>query len=159
MFLRQLGRLYRVSEVEQINLLDYYGIKETSSELVKGWIGQINLESIDDDFIEILPNIKSPQYFKFYKNDLSRIRPFASRQSRLSYVHGDLNGANIVVDGNNNTWIIDFFSHPSWSCTQGLNKIGKRLVIHFTKIEGVDELHEAISLTNFLWKLMISANL
>ena len=82
-FSSQLGRLYRASEVEQINLLEYYGIQPRSSSLVKSWIEPVALGDLAADEISVSEGETCPNVLKFYESGLTHVLPYATRQPRL----------------------------------------------------------------------------
>lgn len=44
------------------------------------------------------------------ENELKVLKEWSKKQSfLLSIVHGDLNLSNIILDQNNNVWLIDFY--------------------------------------------------
>lgn len=67
-----------------------------------------------------------------------------------SYVHGDLNGANIIIDAQENVWMIDFFHTHRGHIIRDLLKLENDILYIFCKIETEAEWKEAILLTDIL---------
>jgi protein-tyrosine phosphatase len=65
-------------------------------------------------------------------------------------VHGDLNGANILLDEPGNVWLIDFFHAHRGHVLRDLIKLENDLLYIWTKIGSDDELIEAMKLTDWL---------
>ena len=65
----------------------------------------------------------------------------------MSYVHGDLNAANILVDAHDNVWVIDFFHAGRGHVLKDLAKFENDLLYLLTPIDDDAQLREAISIT------------
>jgi protein-tyrosine phosphatase len=65
----------------------------------------------------------------------------------VSYVHGDLNAANILVDAHDNVWVIDFFHAGRGHVLKDLAKFENDLLYLLTPIDDDAQLREAISIT------------
>ena len=67
----------------------------------------------------------------------------------VSFVHGDLNAANILVDDRGNVWVIDFFHSGPGHVLKDLAKLENDLLYILTPVDD-DQLPQAISLTRAL---------
>jgi protein-tyrosine phosphatase len=65
----------------------------------------------------------------------------------VSYVHGDLNAANILVDAHDNVWVIDFFHAGRGHVLKDLAKFENDLLYLLTPIDDDAKLREAILIT------------
>jgi hypothetical protein len=65
----------------------------------------------------------------------------------VSYVHGDLNAANSLVDAHDNVWVIDFFHAGRGHVLKDLAKFENDLLYLLTPIDDDAQLREAISIT------------
>lgn len=130
-FREQLGRLYSAAEIESCNLLKYYSFRadlaERVHELALG-AGGSKSEA------EILS--------RFYQSHLPGMLQ-ASENRYFSYVHGDLNGANIIVDGHDNTWLIDFFHTHRGHVLKDLSKLENDILYIYTPIKSESDLKHA----------------
>ena len=68
----------------------------------------------------------------------------------MSYVHGDLNFANILVDARRNVWVIDFFHAGPGHVLKDLAKFENDLLFLLTPLEDASQLLEALALTRAL---------
>ena len=75
----------------------------------------------------------------------------------MSYVHGDLNAANILVDAHDNVWVIDFFHAGRGHVLKDLAKFENDLLYLLTPIDDDAQLREAISITLALRRSPICA--
>lgn len=147
-FLHQLGRLYEAESLEKVNLLEYYDFQPKYAPSVDRKVRELlgigpdaPLES------EILPGFAVRELVDFYRNDIQDIKNHAHRLHYLSYVHGDLNGKNILQDGQGNVWIIDFFNAHRGHVLRDLVKLENDLFYIFTKLADEAELEEAKKLS------------
>jgi protein-tyrosine phosphatase len=146
----QLGRFYQAATLEWTNLLEYYwysperapGVRKNVEELIGG--------PAEGDFIKLPTGHEFPNPCVFYEKELAEIMPYATRSTFFSYVHGDLNGANIMVDGQDNVWLIDFFHTHRGHVLKDLIKLENDLLYIYTPVESAEDLDEAIRLFNIL---------
>lgn len=152
-FLHQLGRLYEAESLEKVNLLDYYDFQAKYAPHVERSVRAIlspddpqaaNLDS------EVVPGFRARELPGFYAGEVQDIRNHADRLHYLSFVHGDLNGKNILQDGQGNVWIIDFFGAHRGHVLRDLVKLENDLLFIFTKITSQSELESACALTDRL---------
>ena len=68
----------------------------------------------------------------------------------MSYVHGDLNAANILVDAQDNVWVIDFFHSAPGRVLKDLAKFENDLLYVLTPLASSGDLAEALTLTSAL---------
>ncbi|MCC5815852.1 MAG: isochorismatase family protein, partial [Leptospira sp.] len=163
-FNNQLGRLYDAGEPEKLNLLNYYDFKSKYGTSVRNRMESILGKRIGFD--ESIPletlfqpkNIPSKERNKeillynlalFYEKDLLEIQEISSQPHYVSYLHGDLNGRNIIIDSQKNVWLIDFFHTHRGHILKDLLKLENDILYIFTKIEEED-IPDAIKLTDLL---------
>lgn len=148
-FVEQLGRFYRVAEPERGNLLQYYDFKPEWANSVDTRIKELLGSAGDDTHIEF-PNGRRLRHLRQFYRDIAIIVPLFERPHYFSYVHGDLNGANIIIDGQRNVWLIDFFHTHRGHVLKDLIKFESDLLYIFTKIDDEGELAQAMKFTERL---------
>ncbi|MCE9500551.1 MAG: isochorismatase family protein [Leptospira sp.] len=149
-FKNQLGRLYEAAKSEKINLLDYYDFNSKYSASVRKKVEGLIGYKAEGDSIEILPGISVPNVCDFYEKELITLKEYTAVGHFLSYIHGDLNGANIIIDAQDNVWIIDFFHTHSGHILRDLIKLENDILFIFAKISSEDELKEGFRLSDIL---------
>lgn len=143
-FGQQLHRLYKARTLESTDLLSHYFFSERWADSVERRVESILGRPPSQAQLEILPGLETPNVVDFYRTGLSQI----TRGGRCfqSYVHGDLNGANIIVDGHQNVWLIDFFHTRRAHVLMDLIKLENDLLYIFTKLDDEDCLRQACQL-------------
>ena len=68
----------------------------------------------------------------------------------MAWVHGDLNGANVILDPQGNVWLIDFFHTGPGHVLKDLLKLENDLFYIFTPLEDEAALAQALALTDGL---------
>ena len=68
----------------------------------------------------------------------------------VSYVHGDLNGANVLVDWRDNVWLIDFFHTARGHVLKDLAKVENDLLYLFTPVADEAALEEGLAISRAL---------
>ena len=68
----------------------------------------------------------------------------------VSYVHGDLNGRNIILDKNENVWLIDFEYTERTHILKDVAKLENDILYEYTVLENEKELEEALLITKEL---------
>lgn len=152
-FQEQLGRLYQAGSYDELNLLDYYEFSSKYAESVAGRLSEITGETITVD----QPKIKDPVTGKelynaaaFYGKDLKESSgETVAGGHKLAYLHGDLNGRNIIIDAHDNVWLIDFFHTHRGHILKDLIKLESDLIYIMTPMqsdEDVKHIHILIDL-------------
>jgi protein-tyrosine phosphatase/nicotinamidase-related amidase len=161
-FKNQLGRLYDAKGMEKLNLLDYYDFQSKYAKSVRSRVeGLLNVKLYENETFpsrylfpktEMESDKSSLELYNvclFYERDLLELNEISSNSHFLSYVHGDLNGKNMILDAQNNVWLIDFFHTHRGHVLKDLLKLENDLLYIFTKIKEED-WNEACQLTDIL---------
>lgn len=148
----QLGRFYRAAVDDKTDLLDYYAFSSKWADSVKTKIEALIGHCPDDDDIILPGNQPCPNLYHFYKHQLDKLPPIVA-DFPVSYVHGDLNGANIIIDGKENVWLIDFFHTHKGHVLKDFAKLENDLLYIYTPIETDQDLKLAYQFTDFLLTL------
>lgn len=144
-----LGRFYGVAQYERLPLLDYYGFAPKWASGVKR-----NVAAIVGEEAAAAPRLSFPGGYEarnvvaFYEEWLPKADT-TTGYHYTSLVHGDLNGANILIDGRENVWVIDWQHASRGHVLRDLAKLENDLLYLFTPVsEG--ELPQALALTKAL---------
>lgn len=148
-FDEQLGRFYRAAEARYCDLFEYYEFKPKWAGSVAAKVKEIMGFNEDQSEITFANGKKIKNVSHFYQNVLPTLT-HTPKMHYFSYVHGDLNGANIIIDKQNNIWIIDFFHTHKGHVLKDLIKIENDLLYIFTKINTEAELIQAMTLSETL---------
>lgn len=153
-----LGRFYRVAQKERISLLAHYGFSEELGPSVRRLVRSV---AGDGEFDAGAESIRFPGGFaarnvcRFYDTFLPGLGP--SRRTTdledfhlVSYQHGDLNGANVLIDARENVWLIDHFHTGRGPVLKDLAKFENDLLYLWTPLASEDDLAAAIRLTGAL---------
>ena len=146
----QLGRFYRAATLERTNLLQHYRFQTGFSAGVRSAVEAVLGGPAVGDTITLPGGQVCPNPCNFYEHDLTELLPSATGSSYSSYVHGDLNGANIIIDAQDNIWLIDFFHTGRSHVLKDLIKLENDLLYIFTPIASKSELEQALRLTAIL---------
>jgi len=146
----QLGRLYQAATLERTNLLEHYRFDPQFGPGVRSNVEAVLGKPAIGGKLTLPSGQVCPNLCNFYEQDLVEILPLATDSSYFSYVHGDLNGANIIIDSRDNIWLIDFFHTGRGHVLKDLIKLENDLLYIFTPIENDSELRQALRLTDIL---------
>ncbi|MBI2837134.1 MAG: isochorismatase family protein [Acidobacteria bacterium] len=149
-FIEQLGKFYQAAQVEKCNLMEYYCFNPQLALGVRKRVEELLGEPAGQPVLSFPSGRQFPNVCHFYEEDLARIMPTASGSAWFSYVHGDLNGANIIIDAQENVWLIDFFHTHRGHVLKDLAKLENDLLYIFTPVGDSAELDEALRLTDRL---------
>ena len=150
-FGRQLGRFYEAASRERLNLLAYYDYQPKYAPGVRRRVEALLGRSVGEDpEVEIIPGVRVPNVCMFYERDLNELRDAPEAAHYVAYVHGDLNGANILLDDSDNVWLIDFFHTHRGHVIKDLVKLENDLLYIFMKIETEEEFREAVALVDLV---------
>ncbi|MBI3372129.1 MAG: isochorismatase family protein [Betaproteobacteria bacterium] len=148
-FIEQLGRLYRAAEPERCDLLEYYQFSPSWAPSVRSRVRAIEGDAGFGGVLEFPGGRRVAHIATFYEQTLAEL-PRIPRSRYFAHLHGDLNGANIIVDGQGNVWLIDFFHSHRGHVLRDLAKFENDVLYIFTKIEGEAEFAQALALTDLL---------
>lgn len=149
-FVEQLGRLYGAAEQESCNLLEYYGFDSRWAPNVRRRVERITGRPADGDAIALPSGRSVPNLCRFYEADVPAFDPLRRDHAYFATVHGDLNGANIILDAHENVWLIDFFHTHRGHVLRDLVKLENDLLYIFTPVADRRSLEEGMRLSDFL---------
>ena len=147
-FSEQLGRLYAAASSERTDLLDYYDFQPKWAAGVRKRVGAIIGGDGSGDELQFANGRRLPHVGLFYERELQRL-PRLARAHYFSWVHGDLNGANILVDAPGNVWMIDFFHAHRGHVLRDLIKLENDLLYIWTPLSEA-ELAQAMDFSDHL---------
>lgn len=147
-FGEQLMRLYKAATLESGDLLEHYYFKAEMAPRVQQRVEAI-AGAAAGARVEVVPGVEVFNPARFYAG-LAELPARAADSFHQAYVHGDLNGQNIVLDGHRNVWLIDFFHTRRAHVLMDLIKLENDLLYIFTPIADAHELREAFKLTDAL---------
>jgi protein-tyrosine phosphatase/nicotinamidase-related amidase len=146
-----LGRLYAAAQYERMPLLEHYGFEPRFTAHVKQRVAAIIGESAATaDRIEIRGHA-AVNVVRFYEEFLRDRAIEPGEYHFVSFVHGDLNAANILVDGRENVWVIDYFHTSRGHVLKDLTKLENDLLYILTEVNNdTSALDEALAITHAL---------
>ena len=150
-FKDQLGKFYNARTYEKSNLLEYYGNDPKRADRLKPRIERVLGKPANDTILTLPTGQEFPNPYIFTRDDLEKLMKLNHRSSFFSYVHGDLNGANIMIDPQENVWLIDFFHTHKGHVLRDLIKLENDLLYIYTPLETVEDMDEAILLSEELF--------
>ncbi len=152
-FLKQLGKLYAAGEIEKINLFQYYDFQSKYAPGVRSRVETLLGSPVQGDYLQLTERLKIINVCHFYEQDLQSLPQLAYNASFLAYIHGDLNGANILIDSHENIWLIDFFHTHRGHILKDLIKLENDILYIFSGIENEQELTLAVQLSELLYNI------
>lgn len=148
-FRDQLGRLYEAASRDPINLLKYYSFDSRYAQSVRQRVESLGISGTGLSEITVC-NCEVPNVCEFYEREIDLLLPRANGHCYQAYIHGDLNGANIVVDRQENVWLIDFFHTHRGHVIRDLVKLENDILYIFTRVMSDDDLRCAMKLSDIL---------
>lgn len=150
-FMEQLGRLYAAEKYEKVDLLAYYEFSTQLSIEVRRCVEKLVGHPADTETLNVGVGPSFPNICRFYEEALPKLQKRqAGTGCYMSYVHGDLNGANILIDDHDNVWLIDFFQTHRGHVLRDLIKLENDILYLMTPLESDEALKEALELSKFL---------
>ena len=150
LFGEQLMRFYKAATLESVDLLEYYWFSDKWAGSVRSNVESIVGGPVPDDTIEILPGVDVPNVCRFYDETLHDLPRRPADQIQQSWMHGDLNGANVILDGHRNVWLIDFFHTKRGHVLQDFVKLENDLLYIWTPVDDDEDLRNACAFTDAL---------
>lgn len=135
-----LAPFFAAARYERLPLLEHYGFHGRFAPSVRRNVVAVAGPEGPAQYADLVG---------FYERFLPEFAP-PPEHRYVSMVHGDLNGANILVDGRDNVWVIDWFHAAPSHVLKDLIKLENDLLFLFTPIEGEAEWAEATRLSDTL---------
>ncbi|HSH95098.1 MAG TPA: phosphotransferase [Roseimicrobium sp.] len=152
-FGEQLGKLYAAASQEKCDLIQYYGFSPRWAPDVRKQVESLMGGPATGKALRFENGTEFPNVCSFYEHELGRLPANRDDTSFLSYVHGDLNGANIIIDEHENVWLIDFFHTHRGHVLKDLIKLENDLLYIYTPVENEEDFAQALSFTRHLLKV------
>ncbi len=152
-FIEQLGKFYNAKQFEKANLMEYYMYDPKRAERLKARLETVLEHSADSDFLKLPTGQEFPNPYVFYRDVVADLIPRNNRSAFFAYTHGDLNGANIMIDGQENVWLIDFFHTHRGHILRDLAKLENDLLYIYTPLDSFDDMDEALILSDILFNV------
>ena len=149
-FEEQLGRLYRAAERETCNLLDYYGFSSQWASNVRSRVEAVLGRPATEEQLSLAGGATFPNLCRFYEQFLDSQTSLRQDTAWFAFVHGDLNGANIILDSHENVWLIDFFHTDRGHVLKDLIKLENDLLYIFTPVADQETLRQCCLLSDQL---------
>ena len=144
-----LGPLYAAARYERMPLFEHYQFSSTLGPMVRRSVAAVTPD-VGQKVLDFPGGMSLPNVCGFYEHFLDHTRLPGHDNHYVSYVHGDLNAANILVDAHHNVWVIDFFHAGLGHVLKDLAKFENDLLYLLTPIEDASQLLEALAVTRAL---------
>ena len=145
-----MGAFTRAAMYERLPLLDYYGFAPRFADGVRARVATVMGCEPNTAILDFGHGFQAKNVADFYADDLPTLPRSFGESHFVAYVHGDLNGANILVDARDNVWLIDFFHAHRGHIVKDLVKLENDLLYIFTPVESEADLAEALEITRTL---------
>lgn len=158
----QLGRLYAAARRERCTLLEHYGFAPRWSDGVRAAVEGLGGRAVAGELrfpLRSRPDGSGdpdgpvrPLYdlCRFYSERLATFPGDGREGAYFAYVHGDLNGANIIIDRQDNVWLIDFFHTRRAHVLMDLVKLENDLLYIMTDVPDERALAQALEFSDAL---------
>ena len=147
-----LGPLYAAARYERLPLFSEYEFSADKAPHVRASVEALVPDANRETF-EFPGGLELPNVCDFYEGFLARTQLPTQEYHYVSYVHGDLNAANVLVDAHDNVWVIDFFHAARAHVLKDLAKFENDLLYILTPVDDDAQLREAIAITLALRQL------
>lgn len=135
-----LAPFFAAARYERLSLIEHYGFQPRFAASVRRNVIAVAGED---------GPARHPDLLGFYERFLPDFVP-PPEHRYVSMVHGDLNGANILIDARDNVWVIDWFHAAPSHALKDLIKLENDVLYLYTPIADADELAQATRLTDAL---------
>jgi protein-tyrosine phosphatase/nicotinamidase-related amidase len=141
---------YAAATYERLPLLDYYTFTPDYAERARKKVAAFFPDSAKEPRLTLPDGSEAMNVADFYSGYVAdNVGKFGDFHY-VSYVHGDLNAANILVDARDNIWIIDFFHTSRGHILRDLLKLENDLLYILTPVTNEEDLREAMLITHAL---------
>lgn len=147
-FERVLGRFQAAAQYERLPLLSYYQFASRWASNVRTRAAAIAGVDPSVDALPVAGTVRQTPA-RFYEALDSFPAPHGESHF-VAWVHGDLNGANILVDRRENVWVIDYFHAHRGHVLRDLAKLENDVLYLMTPIPDEATLAEHVHVTDAL---------
>jgi protein-tyrosine phosphatase/nicotinamidase-related amidase len=144
-----LGRFAAAAQAEPLPLLKHYTFEARWAEGVRRRVREL-LGEDPGERIPLPGGGEGRHPAVVYEQDLAEMDRALGVIHTVAWIHGDLNGANILRDGNGNAWLIDWFHAQRGHAIRDLLKLENDLLYLATPISDEAELVQAVQLSGAL---------
>jgi protein-tyrosine phosphatase/nicotinamidase-related amidase len=145
-----LGPFYSAAQSERLPLLEHYTFSPEYADRSREKVAEIYGPGGMEETIAFPDGSEHVNPAEFYTRYVPKHLGRTGEYHYVSYVHGDLNGANILVDSRDNVWIIDFFHTERGHVLKDLLKLENDLLYIYTPVASEEEITEALKITRAL---------
>ena len=149
-FGEQLARLYSAPEREKADLFEYYAFSSQWAPHVRQRVEGLLGTPATGATLTLASGVATPNVCRFYDSVLDTLPRQRARSWWFAHVHGDLNGANIILDAHQNVWLIDFFHTHRGHIIKDLAKLENDVLYIWTPLNSAAELADAARVTDAL---------
>ncbi len=140
-----LGRFSAVAQYERLPLLEYYGFSSRWAPNVRERVAAVAGIDPHAERIRLPGGGTTANVAGFYDTVDALLGP-SGESHYVSWVHGDLNGANILVDARDNVWVIDYFHAHRGHVLRDLAKLENDVLFLMTELADEAALEEHLEL-------------
>src|SRR6185312_8406961 len=140
---------YAAARYERMPLFEHYQFSPDRGPAVRNSVAAVTAD-YRRKVLDFPGGMSLPNVCEFYEDFLAHHRLPANNHHYVSYVHGDLNAANILVDAHHNVWVIDFFHAGPGHVLKDLAKFENDLLYLLTPVEDASQLLEGLAITRAL---------
>lgn len=140
-----LWRLYGNSTLERFHLYDYYSFLPRYGENFLRRAEELYGRKLSPAPLEIA-GLSLPSPLPFYQRLMEGRLADPPVETFASWIHGDLNLANLLLDGSGNFWMIDFYHTRYGHRLQDLAKLENDLKFILTPLADEEALAQALRL-------------
>jgi len=145
-----LAPLYAAARLERLPLLQHYGFSSELAPGVRASVQSVIGRAASRSRLDFGGGYVADNVVSFYRDFLASPRESEHEFHYASFVHGDLNAANVLLDARRNVWVIDFFHTGHGHALKDLAKLENDLLYILTPLGSRAELAEAIRITRAL---------
>ncbi len=145
-----LEPLYAAAMYERLPLLEYYTFTPGYADRARMKVEKIYGDRAKEPTIILPDGTEAMNVADFYTGYVADNVGKTGEFHYVSFVHGDMNTANILVDARDNLWIIDFFHTSRGHVLRDLLKLENDLLYILTPIDGEEDFEEAMLISHAL---------
>ncbi|HEX9746170.1 MAG TPA: isochorismatase, partial [bacterium] len=141
---------YAAATYERLPMLEYYTFAPGYADRARMKVEKIFGDKAHDQILKLPDGTDGMNVADFYTNYVAENLNKTGEFHYVSYVHGDLNTSNILIDGRDNIWIIDFFQTGRGHVLKDLLKMENDIQYILTPIDNEEDLKEGMLISRAL---------